>query len=157
MISQTIVINLETGITWLPPYQSSREGRCDSPQWSLEHRLIVFPTVEPGFQSQQEAVSVFTLDGGISKTYWGKLIDVSPSGTKILIDDDTWIDLISGEVVDFAWYKYKDSAPDEFVYVSPPIWSSDETQVLICCYFYGNARLEKHTTGKITMHTVEPG
>jgi hypothetical protein len=101
---------------------------------------MVFSTIEPGFQTEQETVSIYTLDGEIVRSYRGKLIDISPSGTKILIADDTWIDLISGEIVDFDWYRYRDFSPDVNTSFSAPIWSSDETQVLICCYFYGNAR-----------------
>lgn len=146
VVSQTVAINLETGVAWLPPYQSNIDSGCVLPASSPEHGFMVFPTIKPGYQTEQEAVTVLTFDGSEVASYWGKLIDVSPSGTKILLDEDTWVDLVSGKIADFAWYKYKDFAPDQIFPILPPIWSSDETQVFYCCYFYGNARTGRSQT-----------
>jgi hypothetical protein len=71
----------------------------------------------------------------MTASYPGELLGVSPSGTKILVDGDTWIDLLTGKIVDFAWYQ-----ENEPFYFAGPIWSSDETRVYTCCYLFGDAQ-----------------
>ena len=128
----SVVINLETKVDWLPPDELKKERVCNAAPWSAELGLLVFPE----FTSGQETTSLYTADGEYIKRYWEKLIDVSPSGTKLLVGGDTWIDLVTGKTVDFAWSKKS----EESIYFPRPIWSSDETRVFTCCYHFGDAR-----------------
>ena len=79
-------------------------------------------------------VTTYTSDGKPVAHYSGSLIDVSPSGDRILNAEDTWIDLHSGKTVHFTWSS--GATPERWL----PIWSPDETRVYFCCYFYGDAR-----------------
>ncbi len=87
-----------------------------------------------GKTSSGDIAAIYTPDGTLQSGYPGRLLGVSPSGTKILVDDDTWIDLATGRIVDFAWYQ-----DQEGFYFPQPIWSQDETRVYTCCYLYGDA------------------
>lgn len=121
-----VVINLDSKNVWLPSYEP--RWNCIAAPWSSELQAMVL--------ANGDHVSTYDADGKMINQYPGKLIDVSPSGTKVLVDDDTWIDLQSEKKVDFDWKKVS----EEFVYFPQPIWSSDEMQVYTCCYRYGNAR-----------------
>jgi WD40 repeat protein len=131
------VINLETGKVWLPPSDQPEQGyqvvRSLLPRWSKDLQILITSQISGGGYTTTEGVSTYTANGDFITRYWGELVDVSPSGNKVLIADDSWIDLSTGKIVDFNWY----------FGASPrwnPIWSPDETQVYICCYFYGNAK-----------------
>lgn len=132
LASQTVVIDLENGLNWLPHTNEFTSAmKCDSVYWSRELGLLITP-LEGG-------VETYTPDGEFVATYaeyLGELIGVSPSGTKILVEDDNWIDLTNGKIIDFAWHQES----DEFMYFPQPIWSSDETRIFTCCYHYGDAR-----------------
>lgn len=126
---QPMVINLDNGYVWLPDI-----GKA---YWSSELGMLIttgFKTSSEG--DQGEAVYTFTFDGQRTAYYWGKLAGVSPSRTKILIDN-TWIDLKDGKTVAFEWNN--DFEQDYDIYFPQPLWSSDEMQVYTCCYKYGNA------------------
>jgi hypothetical protein len=126
---QPAVINLKNGYVWLPGL---------GVDWSSELGILidaVYKTSSDGHQS--EVVYTYTFDGQRISSYSGKLTGVSPSRTKILINN-TWIDLKSGETVTFKWDSDLDTDID--IYFPRPLWSSDETQVYTCCYKYGNAR-----------------
>ena len=128
--TSSVVINMDSGMVWLPTYRLA--WNCSNwVPWSSELGFLVLSDLN----SAWEGVSIYTADGRLSNHYPGKLISVSPSGTKILIDD-RWIDLKSGKMVDFEW----SSDFDEYMYFPQPLWSSDEMQVYTCCYKYGNAR-----------------
>ena len=133
---QRIVISLETGELLSLPYEERKDQNCDSAYWSSESGMLIVPESAGG----DKVIIYNTMSDEFIKQYTGKLIDVSPSGTKILIAGDTWIDLITGKVVDFAWYP-ENGSPS--IYVPPTVWSSDETQVFTCCYKYGNAKTGK--------------
>ncbi|MBI5952176.1 MAG: hypothetical protein HY865_11005 [Chloroflexi bacterium] len=123
---RAVVFNLETGAVWLPNEQTKAKYRfldISLPRWSPEAKVLI--------SSEIPGVFTLTADGDVTSVYIGKLHGISPSGNKILVDD-TWIDLKSKQMVDFAWYF--GMANTWF-----PIWSPDETRVFMCCYFYGNA------------------
>jgi hypothetical protein len=155
---QPAIINLENGYVWLP------EDR--GVDWSSELGTLIvngFKTSSEG--DQREAVYIYTFDGQRTAYYWGKLTGVSPSRTKILIDN-RWIDLKSGKMVAFEWDNDFDKDID--IYFPRPLWSSDETQVytsvintgmhtpekvspfcLITCQW-----MRKKSTAVYTTHTV---
>jgi hypothetical protein len=133
-LTRPVVINLDTSNIWLPPYIRN----CDLPRWSQELGvLITTDNVIPLLASdEEETVQTYTPDGKDVNLYWGKLLGISPSGTKILVADDTLIDLRSGKIVDFSWYLEHDSeSPYYKIY-----WSSDENRLYKCCYYFGDAR-----------------
>jgi hypothetical protein len=119
-------LNLNLQSFWIP------EDRL-SLSWS--ETLGVFIVLQ-----EDNSVVLYRPDGDVKATYTGNLYGISPSATKLLIDD-TWIDLIGEKTVDFAWQP-TDSAG---VFVNarsqfPPIWSPDEMRVYACCYAYGDAK-----------------
>lgn len=123
---RAVVLNLETGTAWLPNEQLKEKYRIldmSLPHWSPEAEVLI--------SSEIPGVFTLTADGDFVSVYKGKLYGISPSGNKILVDD-TWIDLKSKKMVDFAWYF---GMEETWV----PFWSADETLVFMCCYFYGNA------------------
>ena len=124
---RAVVFNLDAGTTWLPREQVKEGIRVldiPLPRWSSEAEVLI--------SSETSGVFTLTADGDFVAAYNGKLHGISPSGNKILIDD-TWIDLKSKKMVDFAWY----FGFDEQTWL--PIWSPDENRVFMCCYYYGNA------------------
>ncbi len=131
---RAIVFNLETGTAWLPNEQPKAKYRIldiSLPRWSPEAGVLISSMIFIDGDFKREGVYIFNADGEFVSVYAGKLHGISPSGNKILVDD-TWIDLKSKKMVDFAWYF-------GMVETWLPIWSPDETQVFMCCYFYGNA------------------
>jgi hypothetical protein len=132
---RAVVFNLDTGTAWLPneqPKEGNRVLDIPLPRWSPEAEVLISSVIVSDDDFQREGVYIFTADGDFVSVYKGKLHGVSPSGNKILVDD-TWIDLKSKKMVDFAWY----FGFDEQIWL--PIWSPDENRVFMCCYFYGNA------------------
>lgn len=132
--SQPVIMNLENGSPWLP--------------WSNTTTSIYF-SQELGivFQQQlyssatgptQENVVTYTFDGQEIARYWGKILGVSPSGEKILVDDDTLIDLRDNKIIDLAWYMDYDLEMSSKLY-----WSSDETRVYRCCFYYADLKTGK--------------
>lgn len=109
------IINPDSGKTWLPP---------EYPSW--------LPKLGQVIVVQNETTDVFSLDGELFKTYPGRVLDISPSGTKLLFSDGTWLDLLSGKTVKFAWEQNYD--------YYKPTWSADETLVAVCCFAYGDAK-----------------
>lgn len=139
--SQPVIINLESGNTWLPKVsRSTSVWNCNAIFWSQELGVIISPESSSTSYSYSDknAVATYTFDGRDVSFFWGKLLDISPSGTKILVDNNTWIDLKSGKRVEFTWTKKFEE--EQSVYFPHPLWSSDETQVYTCCYRYENAR-----------------
>lgn len=130
---RAVVFNLDTGIAWLPNEQPKEKYRIldmSLPRWSPEAEVLISAEIFTG-DFKREGVYILNADGDFVSVYMGKLHGVSPSGNKILVDD-TWIDLKSKKMVDFAWYFGMEET-------WTPFWSPDETRVFMCCYFYGNA------------------
>jgi hypothetical protein len=142
--ARPVVITLDTAQTWLPPAdrvnEQSERGKILLPRWSPKlDFLITAETVGEG-AAAKEGVSIYNSAGKLLKHYAGRLVDTSPSATKMLIADDTWVDLSTGKMVDFGW----DFTGNVHRWL--PIWSPDETRVYFCCYFYGNAMTSESYT-----------
>ena len=123
---QPVVINWDTGSSWLPNPRSV---------WSQDLGIMI----SPGFSSSsydysdKNAVYTRTFDGQDDAFFWGKLLGISPSGTKILVDDDTIIDLRNNKIMELAWYMNYDLERSPRLY-----WTSDETRVYRCCYYFAD-------------------
>ena len=137
---QPTVINIKTGMVWLP-YTSEIvwSGNCDAVYWSSELSILIAPGFNTSSQSDsQEAVFIYTFDGQKIADYHGKLKSVSPSRTKILVNDDSIIDLRSNKKMPLAWHiNYDDD------YAPRIYWSSDETRVYRCCYYFADTATGK--------------
>lgn len=120
------VVNLKTAKFWTPMMDEYWNGWHYLPRWSAKLGILI--------TARGDEIFAYNPDGEIVKTYKGRLFGVSPSGTKILVDDDTWIDLSSGKTVDFGWIM--DSWPANN---ATPLWSPNEKRVWRCCYHYGDA------------------
>ena len=135
--TQAVVINLESGHVWLPrSYATDSYFGCLKTYWSRELGILItsggdIPQYGPS--DDKDTVFTYTFDGQIVDRYWGKLLDVSPSGTKILVDDDTTIDLRTKEITEFAWYMDYDQEGSSKLF-----WTSDENRVYRCCYYFGD-------------------
>jgi len=132
--SQPVIINLENGYFWLP--------------WSnIPTSIHVAPELGIVFQQEaygsatgptKEAIFTYTFDGEEIARYWGKILGVSPKGTKVLVDDDTIIDLRNDKIIDLAWYMDYDLERSSNLY-----WSADEIRVYRCCFYYADLRTGK--------------
>ena len=137
--NQPVIINLDSGSTWMP--RPSWNQFCSWVYWSDELGVIISPrlfSVSPYDSSDKAAVLTYTFDGQNTAYYWGELLGISPSGNKILVADDTVIDLRSGKITELDWYINYDNERSPDLY-----WSSDENQVYRCCYYYAET-----STGK---------
>jgi WD40 repeat protein len=125
------VINLDTSTFWIPlPNKRGGNYYPALPRWSEKLGVLIAATSDT-------SVAIHSPDGAIKKVYKGTFLGISPSATKVLIDE-SWIDLSSGKAVKFAWQQDEiaaNSGLDSFL----PIWSPDETRVYTCCYLYGDA------------------
>jgi hypothetical protein len=129
---QPIVINLETGKSWLPSPDKPRSAfDCKQLNWSKELNLLI--TTET--RGDKSTVAIYTYNGKKLASYPGKVLDVSPSGTKILIAEDTLIDLRTSKKIRLVWplQPYEEDMLSELYWTYP-----DETQVYRCCYFYAD-------------------
>jgi hypothetical protein len=142
--ARAVVINLNTGKVWLPPDDQPDPGyrtlRILTPRWSPQLGVLVASQNTGQGAAAKPGVATFTPEGGFVARYEGALNSVSPGGTKILVADDTWIDLGSGKTVDFGWGS---GATEE---KWSPVWSPDENRIYRCCYFYGNAKTSERYT-----------
>ena len=135
---RAIVMNLDTGTVWVLNEQVKERYRVLDillPRWSPDAGVLISSEIFVFDDCRNEGVAIFTADGDYVSIYRGELKGISPSGSKIMVDD-TWIDLKSKKMVDFAWYFGMEQT-------WLPIWSPDENSVFMCCYFYGNT-----TTGE---------
>lgn len=132
------VINLDNGHLWLRPPGSTPAGEwdCDSFYWSQELGLLINQQ-EYGINSGpvKEAVVLYTFDGTEMSRYWGTINGVSPSGTKILVDEDSVIDLHANKIIDLAWHMNYDLDYPYKLY-----WSSDETRLYRCCFYFADLK-----------------
>jgi hypothetical protein len=119
------VINLESSTVWLPISDDKWNYRYYLPQWSEKLKLLI--------TAQGNSVFAYSLDGDLINKFQGSLLGVSPSGTKILMKDGTWIDLSTEKKVDLEWDDYSQ------VQSGHPSWSANEHRVYICCHLYGDA------------------
>ena len=128
---QSAVINLDNGAVWLPPVNPERMSNiCDQIYWSSELGILI----NAEFHNETSTVSTYTYGGRKLASYSGSLADISPSGTKILIGDNTLIDLGTGKKMTLAWSL--EDYQEEML--SDLFWSSDETRIYRCCYFYAD-------------------
>jgi len=139
--SEPVVINLTTGNIWLRPQSSVSiyEWDCDSIYWSRELGLIInqqrYGTT---FGPVKDVVFTYTFDGQQVAEYWGTILGVSPSGEKVLVDEDTIIDLRNNKVIDLAWHMNYDVGDSPTLY-----WSSDETRLYRCCFYFADLKTGK--------------
>ncbi|HET9909005.1 MAG TPA: hypothetical protein VFQ23_20310, partial [Anaerolineales bacterium] len=139
--SEPVVINLTSGNVWLRPLSSvsTHEWDCESIYWSRELGIIInqqqYGTT---FGPVKEAVITYTFDGQQVTEYWGKIHGVSPRGEKILVDEDTIIDLRNNKITDLAWHMNYDVGDSSTLY-----WSSDETRLYRCCFYYADLKTGK--------------
>ena len=139
--SELVVINLTDGSFWLQEPLSSTPFSfwgldCNGIYWSQELGIIIdqqmYGTVTG---PSKEAVFIHTFDGKEIARYWGKILGVSPSGEKILVDEDTIIDLRTDKITDLAWHMDYDLTGTSKLY-----WSSDESRVYQCCFYYADLK-----------------
>jgi hypothetical protein len=127
------VINLDSGKFWIPlPNKRGGTYYPVLPRWSEELGVLIAA-------ASDSSVAIYSPDGIVQKNYDGNFLGVSPSATKLLIDD-TWIDLNSGKTVQFAWQQDGIASQRAADAQFRPIWSPDETRVYNCCYLYGDAQ-----------------
>lgn len=130
VVSQPVVLNLNRGTVWLPPVNTQLSQPCTRVYWSPE--LALFITSEN--QNNIATVSMYTYDGYRLSSYPGNIQQVSPSSTRILLSDDTLIDLRTNRVIKFEWGQ----AGDQEQTSSDVYWTSTETRLYRCCYFYAD-------------------
>lgn len=123
-----VVINYENERVWIPSIDGLLSlSSCDQPIWSHSLNLLV--------SAQRGEAILYSAEGETLNRYPGYNISLSPSGTKLMVDN-IWIDLVSGKQVDFSSQGIE----------SLSTWSSDETQLYRCCYAYGNVLTGKAYT-----------
>ena len=130
------VLNLRSKKFWIPfpGHTGPHDGGTALllPLWSAQLGvMIAFPS--------ENSTGIYSPDGVLISSYTGTLQDISPSVTKLLMADGTWIDLASGKMVKFTWKPPADKVYENTDVVSPK-WSADETRVYTCCCHYGDAR-----------------
>lgn len=132
VVRRPVVINLENGHVWLPPVKAPTSPEiCDIVEWSSELGVLILPEDYDG----RSTVSTYTFDGRKLASYTGSPMDVSPSGTKIFLDDNTLIDLRTNRSITLtgSLEYYSEEFYDLF-------WTSDETRIYRCCYFYADLK-----------------
>jgi hypothetical protein len=133
VVRQPLVINLETGRVWLPPVKAPASPEtCNTVKWSSELGILILPEDHDG----SSTVSTYTFDGRKLASYTGSLLDISPSGTKILLADSTVIDLRTNKRISLAWRLDIHQEPILF----DSYWTADETRIFRCCYYYADLR-----------------
>lgn len=127
------VASLDSNTFWFPlPNRWGGERYPALPRWSRRLGVLVAA-------ASDTSTAVYSPDGKVRKVYEGKFQGISPSATKLLIDD-TWIDLGSGKQVRFAWSQTGMAAQYASYAQFHPIWSPDEMRVYSCCYVFGDVR-----------------
>lgn len=129
VVSQLLVMNLDHGTGWV--LEKGTSETCNRVYWAQELKILI--TDE--FESENSIVSTYTYDGDRLASYPGSVWDVSPSGTKILISEDTLIDLRTNRTIKLSW-----SLEDYYEpHLSDLYWTyPDETRIYRCCYFYAD-------------------
>ena len=131
VVRQPVVINLKNGLAWLPPVKAPASPEtCDTIEWSSKLGILILPEDSDSVST----VSTYTYDGFKLASYPGRLLDVSPSGTKVLLEDNTVIDLQTNKKTTLTWEL--DINQEPFHYDS--YWTADETRIFRCCYYYAD-------------------
>lgn len=128
---QPIVVNLETGIFWFPPVNTSSLQGCKRVYWSRDLGVLI----NSGIYEETPAVFTHTFDGKNLAKYRGKFTQVSPSNEKIIIDHNILIDLRTNSRTTLAWSLEEYEEEQMF---SEVFWTADETRLYRCCYFYAD-------------------
>jgi WD40 repeat protein len=137
-------ININSNKVWIPASEKPRMRAQNHgnpygallPRWASQLGVMVTA-------GSNNSVATYSPDGKLIRTYQGKIVGVSPSATKILVNGNTWIDLSSGKIVQFPWPKPGPDPDSLAAFYTNPIWSPDETRVYVCCYLYGDAKTGK--------------
>lgn len=130
------VASLDSGTVWIPLPNWHGGGYYPTlPHWSAKLGILIAATSDT-------SVAIHNPDGTIKKVYDGNFLGVSPSGTKLLMDD-TWIDLSNEKTIHFSWQQTEMASSYIGAYSFRPIWSPDESRVYACCYVYGDATTSK--------------
>lgn len=140
-----MVINLNSGKVWLRPTGMHTALHISSLQSLPPELAVVVLESDTG-----TSTAIYSLDGDLLKTYNGALMDVSPSGSKILLvskasdanngTETKWIDLLNNKEVVFDW---QESSSGYSYSAYQPVWASDEMSVFAPTAFvslYGNAK-----------------
>jgi hypothetical protein len=129
VVPQLVVMNLEHGTVWV--LEKATSETCNRVYWSQELKILITDELD----GENSIVSTYTYDGHRLSSYPGSVWDVSPSGTKILISEDTLIDLRTNKTIKLNW-----SLEDYYEpHLSDLYWTyPDETRVYRCCYFYAD-------------------
>jgi hypothetical protein len=131
VVPQPVVINIENGSVWLPPVSGSSPRGCERVYWSRKLKILITSEIHDDIST----VSTYTFDGRRLASYPGSLWDVSPRGTKILVSEDTLIDLKTNKMIKLAWSLEDYNEPHlSYLYWTYP----EETRVYRCCYFYAD-------------------
>ena len=130
VVPQPVVLNLRSGTAWLPPVNRSPQPTCNWIFWSQELGILITSEIH----NDVSTISTYTYDGQKISSYPGGSLNFSPSKTKILVDGDTLIDLGTGKQIKLNWSLEN---YDEQV-LSGLFWTSDETRIYRCCYFYAD-------------------
>jgi hypothetical protein len=130
VVPQPVVMNLETGSIWLPPVDISSGLTCNRVFWSHDLGILI----NSGIYNGTPAVFTHTFDGKKLANYRGQFTQVSPSKEKILIDNNILIDLRTNSRTTLTWplEDYEEQM------LSGVFWTSDETRLYRCCYFYAD-------------------
>ena len=130
VVPQPVIINIESGATWLPPVNTSSRPTCNRVYWSQELGVLITSETNNDIST----VSTYTYDGYRLASYPGSLWDVSPSGKKIFVSDNQIIDLETNKKINLNWSleDYQEQI------LSDLFWASDETRIYRCCYFYAD-------------------
>jgi hypothetical protein len=141
VVQQPVVINIESGNIWLPPANESASPlTCNRVYWSRELGILITSELHDG----NSTVVTYTYDELKLSSYPGGIASISPSRTRVLLGDNTLIDLRTNKKITLNWSL--EDYHEEIL--SGLFWSSDETRIYRCCYFYADL-----TTG--TSHRFE--
>ncbi len=122
LVPQAVVINPENQTTWLPP-----EFLATSPELGI---LITYQ-----MENETPNVTTYKFDGRKIADYRGHLLNISPSGTKILIDPDILVDLRTNTRIKLSWPTFEG---EDVAFYTNYYWSADETRVYHCCSYFAD-------------------
>jgi hypothetical protein len=131
-VPQPVVIDLESGSTWPPPIKPLEyPERCNNVYWSQKLGLLITTRLE----NEIPNVTTFKTDGSKIADYLGDLLAISPSKTKILIGEDTLVNLQTNTRIELAWQSYEGDYPlsSDYYWTYP-----DETRIYHCCSYYAD-------------------
>ncbi len=121
-VSQVVVITLDSQAIWLPNEYSAT---------SAELGILITSRME----NKTPIVTTYKFDGRKIADYRGHLLDVSPSGTKILLDPDTLVDLRTNTRIKLSWPTFEG---EDVAFYTNYYWSPDETRLYHCCSYFAD-------------------